>query len=121
MPDNATLRQKLKAEYKIFSSTQSKNHRYFELITQGMFPSTKMRFCFFGYGDDSGSRAISENTVFERQIRDDHFERIMNVMCNGLEAETLLDLANHVYPDIAPGTSLATSLGHKSQFVRSDK
>jgi hypothetical protein len=26
----------------------------------------------------------------------------MNVMCNGLEAEMLLDLANHVYPDIAP-------------------
>jgi hypothetical protein len=40
--------------------------------------------------------------VFERQIRGDHYERTMNVMCNGWEAEMLLDLANHIYPDIAP-------------------
>jgi hypothetical protein len=40
--------------------------------------------------------------VFERQIKSDHFERVMNVMCDAWEAEMLLDLANHVYPDIAP-------------------
>jgi hypothetical protein len=40
--------------------------------------------------------------VFERQIKGDHFERVMNVMCDAWEAETLLDLANQVYPDIAP-------------------
>jgi len=44
---------------------------------------------------------VLRKAVFERQIRDDHFERIMNVMCNGWEAEMLLDLANRVYPDIA--------------------
>jgi hypothetical protein len=40
--------------------------------------------------------------VFERQTKSDHFERIMNVMCSGWEAEMLLDLANHVYSDMAP-------------------
>ena len=45
---------------------------------------------------------VLRKAVFERQIRDDHFERIVNVMCNDWEAQMLLDLANHVYPDIAP-------------------
>ena len=40
--------------------------------------------------------------VFERQIKGHHFERVMKVMCDAWEAEMLLDLANHVYPDIAP-------------------
>ena len=47
--------------------------------------------------------------VFERQIKSDHFERVMNVMCDAWEAEMLLDLANHVYPDL-PRRSLGTSL-----------
>ena len=49
----------------------------------------------------SPAHEVLRKAVFERQIRDDHFERIMNIMCNGWEAEMLLDLAKHVYPDIA--------------------
>jgi hypothetical protein len=61
---------------------------------------------------DTGSPAheVLRKGVFERQTRGDHYERIMNVMCNGWEAEMLLDLANHVYPDIAP--DIARHIAH---------
>jgi hypothetical protein len=49
----------------------------------------------------SPAHEVLRKAVFERQIRDDHFECIMNVMCSDWEAQMLLDLANHVYPDIA--------------------
>ena len=38
----------------------------------------------------------------ERQTKRDHFERIMNIMCKDSEVAMLLDLANQIYPDIAP-------------------
>jgi hypothetical protein len=38
----------------------------------------------------------------ERQTTRDHFERIMNIMCKDSEVAMLLDLANQIYPDIAP-------------------
>jgi hypothetical protein len=40
--------------------------------------------------------------VFERQTKTDRFERIMNIMCKDSEAAMLLDLANQLYPEIAP-------------------
>jgi hypothetical protein len=57
---------------------------------------------------------VLRKAVFERQIRDDHFERTMNVICNGWEAEMLLDLANHVYPDIAPDIARHIALANES-------
>jgi len=45
---------------------------------------------------------VLKKAVFERQTKSNHFERTMNVICNGWEAQMLLDLANRVYPDIAP-------------------
>lgn len=56
--------------------------------------------------------------VFERQTRGDHYERIMNVMCNGWEAEMLLDLANNVCPDIAPGIAKHIARAHSDRAVR---
>ena len=40
--------------------------------------------------------------VFERQTKSDHFERVMKIMCTDSEAAMLLDVANRIYPDIAP-------------------
>src|SRR5437773_2203461 len=40
--------------------------------------------------------------VFERQTKSDHFERVINILCKDSEATLLLDLANQVYPDLAP-------------------
>jgi hypothetical protein len=40
--------------------------------------------------------------VFERQAKSDHFERFMHIMCTVSEAAMLLDVANQLYPDIAP-------------------
>jgi hypothetical protein len=63
----------------------------------------------------SPAHEVLRKAVLERQIRDDHFERIMNVICNGREAEMLLDLANHVYPDIAP--ELARHIARANESV----
>ena len=63
---------------------------------------------------------VLRKAVFERQTKSDHFERIMNVICNGREAEMLLDLANHVYPDIAPDIARHITRANES-VLRSDK
>jgi hypothetical protein len=50
----------------------------------------------------SPAHEVLRKGVFERQTKGNHYERIMNVMCNGWEAEMLLDLAYRVYPGIGP-------------------
>ena len=62
----------------------------------------------------SPAHEVLRNAVFERQIRNDHFERVMNVMCTDWEANMLLDLANHVYPDIAPDIARHIARAHES-------
>ena len=68
----------------------------------------------------SPAHELLRKGVFERQTKGDHYERIMNVMCNGWEAEMLLDLANHVYPDIAPDIARHITRANES-VLRSDK
>ena len=50
----------------------------------------------------SSAYEVLRKAVFERQTKSNHFERTMKVICNGWEAQMFLDLANRVYPDIAP-------------------
>jgi hypothetical protein len=56
--------------------------------------------------------------VLERQTRGDHYERTMNVMCNGWEAEMLFDLANHVYADSAPDIARHIARAHSQRDMR---
>jgi hypothetical protein len=53
---------------------------------------------------DTSSRAyeILWNGCMERQLMGDHFEHIMRIMCEDREADMLLDLANSLYPGVAP-------------------
>ena len=51
--------------------------------------------------------------VFERQTKSDHFERVMKIMCTDSEAAMLLDVANRIYPDIAP--DIAGHIAHANR------
>jgi hypothetical protein len=68
----------------------------------------------------SPAHEVLRKAVFERQTKSDHFERVMNVMCNGWEAEMLLDLANHVYRDVAPDIARQIARAEES-IPRSDR
>lgn len=64
---------------------------------------------------DRASQAyqILMNGVFERQTKGDHFDRVMNIMCKDSEAAMLLDLANQLYPEIAP--DIATHIARANE------